>query len=214
MRVDAARESGRRCQPLRIGAALLGAVTLAAAGTGHAEGGLVTDGDDRLGESRLFFSVIERRAALAIAGERVGTSGRESVAEVSADGLAGTVTGEGRGEGAGADSSTGSGEGESAARANDAAAESRPDRASSSGTMSRVLYQALLRVGKRVQLLVDDRPCRIAVEALHADEVAVRCPLLPEGVRALALSTHDGRLVVTLQDGRRRRLDVGEALRP
>lgn len=68
-------------------------------------------------------------------------------------------------------------------------------------------FEALLRTGERVRVVVGGEHCRGV-----RDVPDLHCERLPEGVRAFAL---DGRrLVVTFRDGRRRRLVVGESLRP
>lgn len=68
-------------------------------------------------------------------------------------------------------------------------------------------FEALLRTGERVRVVVGGEHCRGV-----RDVPDLHCERLPDDVRAFAL---DGRrLVVTFLDGRRRRLVVGESLRP
>ena len=72
----------------------------------------------------------------------------------------------------------------------------------------RIGFDALLRVGGRVRVVVGGRPCRGS-----ADGSELQCGDVPAAVDTLALAA-DGRLVVTLRDGSRRRVSVGGTLPP
>ena len=71
-------------------------------------------------------------------------------------------------------------------------------------------FQAVLRVGDRVRVVVGDRPCR----EIGTTTNALRCDAMPDGVRSLALDADGRRLIATFADGRRERLAVGAVIGP
>jgi len=206
---DASRHRPRRLSGGALAALLVGCALGPLSGLSPAR----ADGDgrpiasprgDSLGTARLFFTATERALLEggAEAREQAGGKTSEAASEASpedADALADAPDG-----------------GRSERRADGR----EPDRAVGGGptrpttTLSpRGVFQARVRVGARIRVIVDERPCHGTLTELGTG-TDLQCGALPDGLRALALDPDGRRLVATLVDGRRRRLAVGDAALP
>jgi len=155
---------------------------------------------DALGDARLFFTPAERdpSATLGLAGQGVVVDGASGHAPSREDGSGGAPD-----------------EGDREARL---PAERRGPFRSDDGTepssrgshaaaRRRIGFDAVLRVGDRVRIVLGGGPCRAGSEGAE-----LQCDRLPDGIESLVLGPDGRRLVVTFDSGRRARFGVGETI--
>lgn len=174
---------------------LLALVTLAASAVG------ADAGDDRLGDARLFFDVVERERADRRLPVPSTTDGGATARRAGERGTGVGAPGRARRDGVG-DGIDGRG-----GRTDDTIA--APGHSAARGRQ-RPRFEARLRVGHRVRVIVDGRPCRGVLAARPTEGTALHCQALPPGVEAMRLGV-DGRLALTFDDGRRRLVAPGDA---